>query len=146
MTTEAAAEPLGLFPEPEHTVPRPPPREEDTRTRGQRMRDRHLALIARGFHPLGPPLHPDARRDGDRAEDGTPRCGSCAFRETLRHHDYSFPKCTAGAVIRKVSWPDGSVHAIPEYPRVTAGPGSDVAAWWPACRDYYRPGTVSPPE
>jgi len=42
----------------------------------------------------------------------------CRFREVLRYHTRSYPKCAKG-------------------PR-THGPGTDVKASWPACRLFER--------
>ncbi|MGI5223575.1 hypothetical protein [Actinoallomurus sp. CA-142502] len=81
-------------------------------------RRRHPLELALGF-PLG--LHPAAAAD-DRTAPGL-RCGTCGFRQVLTHNDGRFPKCLF-AVTDKTA------------PRVTRGAGTDVRAWWPACRDY----------
>lgn len=107
----------GLFPDLE-----PVPTPVDDRTPEQRRRDRQLDAIRDGQHPLSVALHfpidlhPDARRDGDRTEDGSPRCGTCV-RRVQRIRAKAYPKCALSG-------------------RASGGPGTDVAAWWPACRDY----------
>jgi hypothetical protein len=126
-----------------------PPHVEPEQSPGQRRRARHLARIEAGQHPLsialGPlPLHPEAARDGGRDGDGTPRCGSCRFREPLNGGSRTFPKCTYGArVVRRERWaPASRTSPVPQSydevvrPRVSHGEGTDVAAWWPACITY----------
>lgn len=138
MTVVGAAP--GLFPEPEHDTP-----VEEHSTSGERRRARQLAAIRAGQHPLSValraplPLHPDARRDGDRDDPTVPRCGGCAHRHirntgTAR----SFPKCLGDGQEREASgW------TWTEYPRATSGPGTDVATWWPACVSYVARATGS---
>lgn len=135
----------GLFP-----GPTPLPAVVDDRTDGQRQRDRQLAAIRAGMHPLslvpgvGPiALHPDARRDGDRDDRSVPRCGGCQHRRTINGGcARSFPKCLAGAVphIRTI---DGRRHSWETHPRRTNGGGSDIPAWFPACVDYTPRGEVT---
>lgn len=90
----------------------------------RRRTQRQSEALATGRHPLGLALgwvlrlHPDAPTADDRAAAG-PRCGSCWYREVLGHHNRSYGKCLAD---------DGR--------RVSHGAGTDVRAWWPACRDY----------
>lgn len=125
--TSQVSEP-GLFAEPERlpgAVPVP-----DTRTVAERRRDRHADALRHGQHPLSValrwpiPLHADARRDADRTADGSPRCGGCVHRELLGAHTAkSYPKCVAEG-----------------HDRITGGPGTDVAAWWPACTLYAAAG------
>jgi len=92
---------------------------------GERLRSRQLGLIALGMHPLtlvrtagNVWLHPDASRTGEHDAPG-PHCASCRFRVSV-----GFPKCdypgVAGAVRRRQS----------------QSQSSDVAAWFPACREY----------
>jgi hypothetical protein len=97
----------------------------DPLTRGQRRKRLVAERIATGVHPLGRPvlLHPDASRDPENRDDG-PRCGGCAFRVLLTHHDRSYPKCW---------YPD--LDAYP-HPRDTHCESSDIRAWWPACREF----------
>lgn len=131
----------GLFAEPEHiggpTV--------DTRSPAERRRAVHLEVIAKGYHPLGValratiPLHPAAPRDGRREPDGTPRCGTCAFRVvTNSGHAKSFPKCLVGGEPRTSTGHGNQPYRWTFYPRATNGEGTDVAAWWPACGDYQQ--------
>jgi len=91
---------------------------------GERLRSRQLALIQHGMHPLtlvraagNVWLHPDAARSGEHDAPG-PRCGTCRFR-VMR----GFPKCE-----RRDS--DGVLR------RQSNAQSSDVAAWFPACREY----------
>jgi hypothetical protein len=97
------------------------------RKRTQRQR----AALDHGWHPLGLalgypiPLHPDAAPPSDPEATGR-RCGTCRFRELLSYHDRTYPKCLQG-------W-DGSNEQPPR--RVTHGTGTDIRAWWPACRDH----------
>jgi hypothetical protein len=104
-------------------TPVPVPREP--KLSGDRRRaQRQAEFLARGQHPLAAALrwslrlHADAAPVDDREAPGR-RCGNCWYRETFRHHNRSYAKCTAD---------DGA--------RVTHGPGTDVRAWWPACRDH----------
>lgn len=136
-------EPLGLFETPTPVLPEPAPEQ----TPGERRRARQLAAIHLGQHPLSVALripislHADARRDDDRTTPGTPRCGDCQFRRRRGgEHAGVFPKCTAAARARSVTWPGGSVHVAHTYPRATNGIGTDCAAWWPACTDYQTEG------
>lgn len=99
--------------------------EVDTRTAGQKRRDRQLAELENGRHPITHrPLHPDAPPAGDLHADG-PRCQTCRFRRQFGHHDRSYPKCWLGATNRDV-------------PYASHGEATDVRAWWPAC-DAYEP-------
>lgn len=111
-------------------------------TAGEVRRRRQLRAISLGQHPLsvalGMPLglHRAARRDDDQVTPGTPRCGGCALRQTVAHHDYTYPKCRADSVPRSMTQPDGRTYTWNEYPRATNGPGTDVKRWWPACVDF----------
>lgn len=113
-----------LFEVPDDAWVIPPPGGE--LTRAERRKRLIAGRIAAGVHPLGRPvlLHRDAIRDLE-GESG-PRCGSCLFRQQVRHHNRTYPKCW---------YPN-----IEEYPHVrdTHSESSDIRAWWPACRDYRR--------
>lgn len=105
--------------------------EPDTKLSADRLRTiRQATALADGRHPLGLALgrtlrlHSDAPPVDDRHAPG-PRCGSCWHRQVLGHHNRSYGKCMAD---------DGG--------RVSHGAGTDVRAWWPACRDY-SPGDTS---
>jgi hypothetical protein len=112
-----------LFEVPDDAWVIPPPKEE--LTRGERRKRLVDTRIANGVHPLGRPvlLHPDASRDPENRTDG-PRCGGCVFRQQVRYHDRTWPKCW---------YPD--VDEFP-HPRDTHCESSDIRKWWPACRDY----------
>ena len=88
---------------------------------GQRLTLRQADQVATGVHPLTRGrLHPDAdtTRTATSSQDGSPTCGTCAFREHLGHHDGRYPKCTR-----------------PGAP-VSNGPATDVRAWWPGCQHH----------
>jgi hypothetical protein len=95
---------------------------------GRRRTLRQTQLLHAGRHPLSAiaplPLHPDAPPPGDRDAPG-PRCGNCAFRVAVRHHERRYAKC---------SWPGGT-----DWPRASHGPATDLRDWWPACRDHQPP-------
>lgn len=126
--------------------------EEDTRTRGQQLRDRQQARIAVGRHPLSINgmvirLHPDAPRDAHKDDDGAyPRCGSCVHRQMVGGHAKSFPKCVIGYERRPLTDAEiarnaGTIyqhatHYVYEGRRNTSSDATDVKAWWPACSDY----------
>lgn len=110
----------------------PPPAPEPM-SADRRRTHRQAADVAAGRHPLtGGPLHPLASRHRDAAapKDDPFTCGSCYYRDTVGHHDKTYPKCLLPAPVGA----DQPMRKI--YTRVTAGPASDVRAWWPACRDY----------
>lgn len=107
--------------------PGPPP---DTRSAGQRQRDRMANAIRSGQHPLSVALdrtirlHPDAQRQLITT-DG-PRCGTCQLRGLVAGGNRAFPKCHAA---------DTGRH------RITHGSGTDVRASWPACTDHHPKDT-----
>lgn len=113
---------FGLMPVPVSDIPKLSP--------DQRRTQRQAEFLARGLHPLAAALrwslrlHPDAAPVDDRKAPGR-RCGNCWYRETSLWHNRTYAKCTAD---------DGT--------RITHGAGTDVRAWWPACRDhtYGEPG------
>lgn len=110
----------GLFPEPPRTIEAEP----DNLSDYQKFKRRVRLRISVGMHPLGyVPLHKEACWDPDNRHQG-PRCGGCAHRV----HDEGYPKCALPAVIGDRT----------TYPRVSRSSSSDIAAWWPACRDYER--------
>ena len=83
------------------------------------------------------PLDLAVCRDGDRTDDGSPRCGTCALRGlTLTNGNRTWPKCHAEALEVSHLRHDGTPYVGTAYPRITHGAGTDVAAWWLACRDY----------
>lgn len=123
---------LALFPaDPYRVTPEPQPE----RNSGQKRRDRQTLRIRTGLHPLSIdgmkiPLHPDAPRTAARGDDGAyPRCGTCQFRVLLDHHNRRYPKCIVGV---PVLIPFSRISSA----RISHGADTDVAAWWPACRDY----------
>jgi hypothetical protein len=142
---------LSLFPDlaPAEREPEP---ELNT---GERRRRRQAEAIARGQHPLSValrinlPLHPLARRDVGDPRDGTPRCGTCAYREVVSFGPNADPKCRAKSydtTRAPYSWerphPSRLVNGripVTVHPRQTNGPGTTVKRGWPACTDYYRP-------
>lgn len=81
---------------------------------------RQHADAAKGIHPL-------TRRRTH--EDAARTCGNCRFRQLVRWHNRSYPKCAFG---------DG-------WPRATHSGASDVRAWWPGCGDHeWGDSKVSP--
>jgi len=112
-----------------HVDPGLPAEPAEHESADQRRTRRQAELLASGRHPLSSPLgfplplHPDAAPAADRTAPGL-RCGSCQFRQLLRHHDRVYGKC----------YLPGPVTGRPV--RVTNGAATDVRVWWPACRDY----------
>ncbi|MCO1574996.1 hypothetical protein M8C13_04385 [Crossiella sp. SN42] len=98
----------------------------------RRRTQRQAAALAGGAHPLSAAfarhirLHAEAAPADDRAAPGR-RCGNCRFRQVLRYHARSYPKCVLGQE-------STSPGVLP--PRITHGGGTDVRAWWPACIDH----------
>ncbi|HRD59358.1 hypothetical protein [uncultured Nocardioides sp.] len=116
--------------EPAEVIPEPKLSADRRRTK------RQADNIAAGIHPLtGGPLHELASRHRDssapKADPFT--CGSCKWREVLRHpHGKRFPKCVFPGNA------DAADYERPGWtpPRFSASAASDVRAWWPACRSY----------
>lgn len=110
-----------------------PPRLADNApltTAGERRRARHATLFARGIHPLTLfPLHPDAP-PYDQLDRPGPRCGLCAHRILLDHHNRKYPKCL---------YPDTEPNYSRDYQFFSHSEATDVRAWWPAC-DRWKPG------
>lgn len=109
----------------------PAPAETFTPTAGQVRLRRQAECLAAGAHPLCAALrvhirlHADAAPADDRKAPGL-RCGSCVHRVApWREVAGRYVKCD-----------------VDNYARATAGPGTDVRAWWPACVDY-EPKEVS---
>lgn len=107
-------------------VPEPEPKESATVRRTKRQ----AARLAQGVHPLtGSRLHEEAAPADDRTAPGR-RCGNCRFRQVLRYHDKSYPKCVHPGGV--------SAEQLEKHgpPRVTHGEASDVKAFWSACPDH----------
>ncbi len=68
---------------------------------------RQRAAVDAGRHPL---------TGGRLADDPAAKCGNCAYRQLIQHHDRTYPKCVV----------DG-------YERLSHSAASDVRAWWPGC-------------
>lgn len=96
-------------------------------SREVRRRERQAECLAHGLHPLTAAvrfpigLHPEAAPADDRTATGR-RCSTCVYRELLRYHNRTYPKCVADQ--------DAEADGLS---RVTHGAGTDVRAWWPAC-------------
>jgi hypothetical protein len=110
-------------------TPTPVPEQAVERVSPDRRRtERQRAAVDRGAHPLALVVmsvsrHPDTKGGVYQAGDERGRdltCGSCTHREPVGGGRRSYPKCLFGG----------------QFQRVTSGAGSDVRAWWPACRDY----------
>lgn len=126
--------------------------DEDTRTRGQKLRDRQQARISSGLHPLSIDgmritLHPDTPRDAHQGDDRNyPTCGTCVHREMVGGHAKSFPKCVIGYERRPLTEAEiarnaGTIyqhatHYVYEGRRNTSSDATDCKGWWPACTDY----------
>jgi hypothetical protein len=92
---------------------------------GRKLTKRQQADVEHGRHPLtGGALHAEAAPAEPRSAPGR-RCGNCRFRESIGHHDKTYPKCQFGG---------GG--------RVTSGAASDVRAWWPGCTDHQPVGAT----
>lgn len=99
-----------------------PPADKPWRGADARRTLRQKAVIGQGGHPLG--LHP-------AAADGR-TCGNCRFRKAIgTGSSRSHPKC----VIEKGPRSSTGLTNCP-FPRVSAGPGTDVRKWWPGCTDH----------
>lgn len=108
----------------------------------QRRTQRQAECLARGHHPLTAalgvhlPLHPNPAPADDREAPGR-RCGNCAYRRTWHQRNRSYPKCWFST--------DHAGQFVEDYERITHGPGTDVRAWWPGCRDHtYGDPVLSP--
>lgn len=116
-----------LFPDYEPAQRALRPSEQPDLSADRRRTLRQAEHIADGIHPLtGGPLHELAsrHRDAKAPKDDPFTCGSCYFRTSLRHHDDTYAKCVIGATNDKPG------------PYMTHSAGTDVRAWWPACRAY----------
>ena len=116
-----------------------PPAEPAVRLSPDRRRtQRQAEALAARTHPLSAALgyqirlHEHAAPADDRAADGR-RCGNCRWRQLRDDTARRWPKCW---------WRDDNDGSPP---RVTGGPGTDVRAWWPACREHdYGDTRLSP--
>jgi hypothetical protein len=108
----------------------PPPAKKLSADR--RRTQRQAEAIESGVHPLSLatrshiPLHPDA--PPRRGEPGK-TCGDCKMRQKLSYHRRSYAKCVLGYQATDAGQPSPP-------PRVSHGAGTDVRAWWPACKDF----------
>ncbi len=88
--------------------------------------------IDNGQHPLSRvtvrPLALHAEAAIRRGDPGR-KCGNCKFRQKLHYHRRTYPKCVFGYQQQDAGRPSPP-------PRVSHGAGTDVRAWWPACRDH----------
>jgi len=92
--------------------------------------------IAAGRHPLTRgPLHPSSLgRYASKGDAGMPfTCGSCRFREVLKYHNGSYPKC-----LRDLTYGghDAASVTYSDVKNVSHGASTDVRGWWPACTGY----------
>lgn len=115
--------------------PAPPP---EKLSRDRRRTARQAEVIRTGMHPLSLALsplrlHPDAARDPDDRTAPGPRCGTCQF--IARYGKHSYLKCLRGYDPAKAGTPQWKPP-----PLVTAGPGTDLRAWWPACEHWQPAG------
>jgi hypothetical protein len=125
-----------LFDSTPYEVPAPASA-DPTLSADQRRTLRQREDIASGRHPLTRgPLHPFAAPEiaSPDAEKGRPfTCGSCRFREVLRYHNRSYPKC-----LRDLTYGghDAANVDLNDVRNVSHGGATDVRAWWPACAGY----------
>lgn len=109
----------------------------------QRRTLRQREAIAAGVHPLTKgPLHPfatpkAATPKGPKTAPFT--CGSCRFRDVLKHHDRSYPKCLRDLIYGNH---DAAKVSLNEVRNVSHGSATDVRAWWPACVGYESGGST----
>jgi hypothetical protein len=102
----------------------PPTRSDLSPTRRRTAHQR--AVIGQGGHPLGLALRRPLALHADLAR----KCGNCRFRVLVDlGTERRYPKCTVprGPFSRTIAAP---------APRVSAGSGTDVRKWWPACTDH----------
>lgn len=129
--------------------PPAPPEPEPPLSADRRRTKRQADGIAAGIHPLTKgPLHELAsrHRDANSPKSDPFTCGSCYFREVIRYHGRSFPKCgVPGPVSVYRKGQDGGWHweTVDGAPRATHSAASDVRAWWPACLDYVPGDRIS---
>lgn len=96
--------------------------------------------IDAGRHPLTQgPFHPfsiSAIASPDTPTGAPFTCGSCRFRQTVKHHNRSYPKC-----LRDLTYGghDPATVTLDQVANVSRGEATDVRAWWPACIGY-EPG------
>jgi hypothetical protein len=123
-------------------MPEPPPPAPvgPTRSAGQRLTERLAQDVRDGRHPLTRgPLHRFASPETctPTAARNVPfTCGSCRFRELIRWHDNTYPKC-----VRDLARADQDAAALADRTLDTAayithGTATDVRRWWPACTHY----------
>lgn len=119
-------------------VPGPEPEQDGpVLSPGQRRTARQAQAVRNGVHPLAlvfgwPRMHPDADRTAttEHAAGRPYTCGTCRWRQVLRWHDRTYPKCVHPDSI-------GADHYETDGPlRLSHSAATDVRAWWPACVDY----------
>lgn len=121
-----------LFPGYEPEVRPLLPSEEPGLSADRKRTLRQAEEVQAGIHPLTKgPLHPLASKHRDAASPKADpfTCGSCWFRQLVKHHDYRYPKCFHGAE-------NPTDTAAGRLPWVTGSAATDVRAWWPACPNY----------
>jgi hypothetical protein len=115
----------------------PPASSDPNLSPDQRRTLRQREDIAAGRHPLtGGPLHPFASPEiaSPTAERGRPfTCGSCRFRESIKYHNTSYPKCLRDLTYGPHSAADVKLEDVAH---VSHGASTDVRGWWPACTGY----------
>lgn len=114
----------------------PPAWTDPTLSPDRRRTLRQRDAIDTGRHPLtGGPLHPSSLgKYASKGDAGMPfTCGSCRFREVLRHHDGRYPKC-----LRDLTYGghDAASVRLSDVKNVSRGASTDVRGWWPACTGY----------
>jgi len=129
-----------------------PPRKSDdpTLSPDRRRTIRQAEQIAAGKHPLmGGPLHPFASPetctpDAPRGQPFT--CGSCRFRELMRWHDRTYPKCVQVLARTDQDGGDAAERTVDSAWNISHGAATDVRRWWPGCVHYEAGDTGLSPD
>lgn len=70
--------------------------------------------------------------------DPIAKCGNCRFRQLIDYHHRTYPKCVW-------SPPGNDSPYLDDLPFCSHSAGTDVRAWWPACKRHeYGDPKLSP--
>jgi len=130
MISDPATPPdCGLFDLPDGAAVPPVPVERLSADRRRTLRQ--SASLAKGRHPLGGRLHPEAAPPDDRAAPGR-RCGNCWYRRlTYTNGNKLWPKCHVDVENPTDTNPQ-PVFSL----RLTHSASTDCRGWWPGCTDH----------
>lgn len=132
----------GLFPAEPYTTAGTTAEPVERVSAGRRLTIRQADAVRRGVHPLAlvrPTIrmHPDADPEhtatAENAAGRSLRCGTCRHRELISGGANTYPKCVWRSASDKPN--EQGRHRNPP-PRYSAGQGTDVRSWWPACADW----------